>query len=104
MSIDYIKKVSHAEELANEKLLKARDEARRIIADAQETVNNYSTNRIIQTKKQASDIIKNAKADAESRALAIIGNTSLECKSIEKNSSAKLPEAIAYIIERSVKV
>lgn len=102
MSLEAIKAVTRAEEDVSTKKAETVASCKRLLSDAEMRGRALLDNALTQAAKQEADTLAQAAAQAEIEAAAVLEKAASAANALEQGASAKIPDAVSFIVERIV--
>ena len=100
MSLEAIQKVTQAEQAARDQKLRAADEAKRIVAEAERAGKQL----VADARAQAEDAVKTMLAEAEARAgersAQTLADNAAQCEALKQTARGRLDRAAGLIVGR----
>ena len=100
MSLEAIQKVTQAEQAARDQKLRAADEAKRIVAEAERAGKQL----VADARAQAEDAVKTMLAEAEARAgersARTLADNAAQCEALKQTARGRLDRAAGLIVGR----
>ncbi len=103
MADNAVKTVANAEREANEIILTANAEAKKIVSDAQKAGKLLYEEAIAAAHKKVSELLKAAELGASSSQSEILSEAETECEKLETLARGKMEKAASVIAERVVR-